>query len=134
MNLLTKVSDLMTTNLVTATVHMPLTEVASLMIKHGIHHLPVLTPEGKLEGIVSNSDFQKALALDTPMNKVGDIMTPNLAKLEPDDTVRTAASLFTLNKFHALPVVKNEKLVGMLTTLDLIRLIDREETRLEDYK
>jgi len=60
-------------------------------------------------------------------------MTPNIVKLDPMDTVRTAANLFTLNKFHALPVEEAGKLVGILTTLDLIHLIDQEEIRLEDY-
>lgn len=134
MNLLTKVSTLMSTDLVTVTVHTPLGEAGALFSKHNIHHLPVTNPEGKLEGIISKSDFLKILKLNLDMPTVKDIMTPHLAKLEPGDTIRTAASLFTLNKFHALPVVENGKIVGMLTTLDLIRLMDREETQLGDYK
>lgn len=133
MNLLTKVSALMTTELVTVTIHTPVTEAIGLLRKHHIHHLPVLDPERKLVGMLSHADFLKLSSPGSGLGTVNDIMTPNLAKLEPSDTVRTAANLFTLNKFHALPVVDGETLVGILTTLDLIRLIDEEEIRLEDY-
>ena len=40
--------------------------------------------------------------------------------LSPTDTVVTAATHFTKNKYHALPVVENGKLVGIVTTYDLI--------------
>lgn len=134
MNLLTKVSALMSTDLVTVTLHTPLGEAGALFRKHNIHHLPVTDPAGQLLGIISKSDFLKILKLDLKAPTVKDLMTSHLAKLEPGDNLRTAANLFTLNRFHALPVVENGKLVGMLTTLDLIRLMDKEETQLEDYK
>ena len=134
MNLLTPVSAVMSTGLVTVTVYTPLEEADGLFRKHGIHHLPVVSPEGGLVGMVSQSDFLKLLSLDRPAPTVQDIMTSGLAKLEPDDPLRTAVSVFALNKFHALPVVAGERLVGMLTTLDLVRLLDAEETKLEDYR
>lgn len=133
MNLLTKVSTLMTTELVTATIHTPVTVALGLLSKHNIHHLPVLDPEHKLVGVLSHADFLKLANPGAGLHTVKEIMTSGIAKLEPTDTVRTAANLFTLNKFHALPVVEGDKLVGILTTLDLIRLIDAEEIRLEDY-
>lgn len=133
MNILTKVADLMATDLVTVTVHTPILEVRGLLITHGVHHLPVVGPTGNLEGIVSLSDFVKVLEKDLAGLTARDIMTSGLAKVDASETVRTAASLFTLNKFHALPVVNGDKLVGIITTLDLIKLIDKEEIRLEDY-
>lgn len=133
MNLLTKISTIMTTELVTVTIHTPVTVAIELLGRHGVHHLPVLTPEGGLAGILSHSDFLKLSSPGSGLNTVNDIMTAHVAKLEPTDTVRTAANLFTLNKFHALPVLEGDKLVGILTTLDLIRLIDQEPIRLEDY-
>ena len=133
MNMLTKVSTLMTTDLVTVMASTPLHEAGELLRKHGIHHLPVVSAEGKLEGILSQSDFMKVLG-ENPANKtVGELMTSHLAKLEPGDDIRTAANVFSLNKFHALPVVENGKPVGILTTLDLIRFLDNEKVKLSDY-
>jgi CBS domain-containing protein len=124
----------MSTDLITITLQTPLEEAAGLLRKHDIHHLPVISAEGKLEGMVSKSDFLKVARPATVEPTVATIMTPHLAKLEPDDTVRTAASLFALNRFHSLPVVSGDKLVGILTTLDLIKFIDREVPKLEDYR
>jgi CBS domain-containing protein len=134
MNLLTPVSALMSKDLITIGTHTPLEEAAGLLRKHGIHHLPVVDAGGGLEGIVSKSDFLKVARPATVEPSVSSIMTTHLAKLEPEDTVRTAASLFALNRFHALPVVRGGKIVGIITTLDLIKFIDREVPKLEDYR
>lgn len=133
MNLLAKVSTLMTVELVTVTSHTPVAVALGLLTKHNIHHLPVLSPERKLVGMLSHADFLKLPDHGAGMHTVREIMTTGIAKLEPTDTIRTAANLFTLNKFHALPVLEEDKIVGILTTLDLVRLIDQEEIRLEDY-
>jgi CBS domain-containing protein len=84
--------------------------------------------------MVSKSDFLKLADPATAEPTVATIMTSKLAKLEPDDTLRTAAHLFALNRFHALPVLEGDKLVGIITTLDLIKFIDREVPKLEDYR
>ena len=42
-------------------------------------------------------------------------------QLEPDDTIGLAADIFLANKFHALPVVEDERLVGIVTTHDLLK-------------
>jgi CBS domain-containing protein len=111
-----------------------LEEAGSLFRKHEIHHLPVVSPEGLLVGILSQSDFLKLAGHSLANRTAEEIMTTHLAKLEPDDDIRTATSVFALNKFHALPVVENGKIVGMLTTLDLIRFLDKEKVKLADYK
>lgn len=132
MNPLTRVSTLMATELVTIPVSMPLKEARELFETHKIHHLPVVDPEYKLKGILSKSDFVKEHDLATGV--VADLMTSGLAKLEADDTVRTAANLFSLNRFHALPVVSDtNKLLGILTTLDLMKFLDQEQVKLGDY-
>lgn len=134
MNTLTKVSALMTTELVRIMPSTPLSEAKALFDKHRIHHLPVVDPEGGLLGMLSKSDFLKTLDHDASATITGELMSTHLAKLEPTDDIRTAANVFALNMFHALPVVEGGKLVGILTTLDLIRLMDKEAVRLEDYK
>ncbi|MEM1358812.1 MAG: CBS domain-containing protein [Bacteroidota bacterium] len=133
MNPLTKVSSLMATELITVMASTSLADAKALFAKHHIHHLPVVSPEGNLVGIFSLTDLLKVTDILTATTTVGGLMTSHLAKLEPSDNVRTAANLFAMNRFHALPVVEGDKLVGILTTLDLIKLMDREKVRLEDY-
>lgn len=134
MNPLTKVSGLMATDLITISEHTPLHEAKELFDKHSIHHLPVVDPTGKLLGILSHSDFLKLVGRESGQLSAGDMMVTKLAKLSADDNIRTVASVFTLNKFHALPVVDGEKLIGIITTHDLIKLIDDEQVELKDYK
>jgi acetoin utilization protein AcuB len=134
MNPLTKISTLMATDLVVVMSSTSLADAKALFDKHNIHHLPVVTPEGQIEGMLSTSDFYRLADQDANPSTVGEIMTRGLAKLESYETVRTAANVFALNRFHALPVVENDKLVGMLTTLDLIKLLDNEKIDLADYK
>ncbi|MEL6142978.1 MAG: CBS domain-containing protein, partial [Bacteroidota bacterium] len=129
---LTKVSQIMSTDLVTVMASTPLTEAKALFSKHSIHHLPVVTAEGHLQGMLSQSDFLKLLETKEA-SVVGDLMTEGLAKLDLHDSIRTAASVLSLNRFHALPVVDGEKLVGVLTTLDLVKLLDQEQIQLSDY-
>lgn len=132
MNPLTRVSSLMSTELVTVTLGTPLAEAQKMLTIHKFHHLPVVDESYKLKGILSQSDFVRTHDITTGV--VGDLMTKGLAKLETDDTIRTAANLFTLNKFHALPVVDAEgKLLGIITTLDLIKFLDSEPVELSDY-
>ncbi|MBK8669766.1 MAG: CBS domain-containing protein [Saprospiraceae bacterium] len=49
-----------------------------------------------------------------------DIMTKKLAKMDPDDKINIALEVFKENLFHAIPVVKDEKIVGIVTTFDII--------------
>lgn len=133
MNPLHKIATIMTPDPITVMASTSLDEARALFAEHHIHHLPVVDTEGVVIGMLSQSDYLKAHGQD--LNSVGDLMTKGLAKLEADDTVRTAANLFTLNKFHALPIVDaNNHLVGIVTTLDLIKLMDREDIELSDYK
>ena len=136
MNPLQPVSDIMSTQLITVMPSTPLVEVVPLFEKHGIHHVPVVGPDRELAGIVAESDLLKLIGKSErevyAMHADG-IMTTSLAKLEPTDNVATAASLFMLNRFHALPVVEGSRIVGLVTTLDLIKLIDEHEVELEDY-
>ena len=109
---------------------------------NNIHHLPVVV-EGKVIGILSKSDYLRLLhgftlfktEKSTEYNDaimrsllVGEVMTKQVATLAPDDTLEMAAGFFRENLFHALPVVSKGKLVGILTTFDLITFAFSEST------
>ena len=56
---------------------------------------------------------------DLPINRV---MTPNPATVAPDDSVATARALLATDGMHHLPVVANEKLVGIVSSADFLKL------------
>lgn len=100
-----------------------------------IHHLPVVDIYGKVIGILSQSDLLKiSYGLSLFRNHdpqrynqtlfasvlVRDVMVREVTVLRSDDTIRDALDIFKMNKFHAIPIVEGELLVGIITPLDLL--------------
>lgn len=138
MNLYAPVSSLMTTKLITVHPSDKLAVVKELFDKNKIHHLPVVKYK-EIVGMISKTDLLSFLkgfqndSYDDYMNNVRlknytaeDIMTKGLAKLEPNDRLNVAIEVFKENLFHALPVIENGELVGILTTSDIIRMLASE--------
>lgn len=139
MNLLAPISDIMTKQVITVSPEDTLESIHTIFSERSIHHLPVVQA-GKLVGMLSKSDF---LFFSHASNKdvyeeflegmrrrnyrVKDIMTGKLAKLEPSDRINVALEVFKVNKFHALPVVEGDTLVGIVTTFDIIDYLARDQ-------
>lgn len=135
MNLIDEVRGLMTTELVTICKNEPVQQIETLFATHNIHHILVVN-NCKLEGIVSKSDYlyfkrgfndhntDKRIDLFRMKKwKVKDIMTTGIAKLDASEKILTALKLFQENRFHAIPILEGEKLVGILTTYDIIEYL-----------
>jgi predicted transcriptional regulator len=122
------VQSIMIKDLVTLGPESTLAHVKDIFKKKRIHHIPIVD-EGKLVGLVTTYD----LWINSPNHEnydhiqVKDIMSKKLVKLEIDDKVGTAAELFLDNRFHALPVVDNGMLVGLVTTFDVLRYEFKKE-------
>lgn len=139
----TPVSEIMSTKLVTLSPKNTLKDVKEQLESHNLHHLPIVE-DGKLVGIVSMTDFlrlsmgatlyEAGEAFDNEgLNNViyeslavGEVMTKNPAALTPTDTISKAVDLFQLNMFHALPVVENGELKGMISTFDIINYLIKD--------
>ena len=146
MNLLDPISKIMRTELVTIGVEDPLIKVHDIFDEHKIHHLPVVDA-GKLVGILSKSDFlffQKGFATDErdqevekfrlKSHKVKEIMTTGLAKMEPDERVNVALEIFKENMFHAIPIVEDDRIVGIVTTFDIIQHLANDSEVSANYE
>jgi acetoin utilization protein AcuB len=132
MNILNPVSTIMTPNPFCIGIHETLATADKLFKEHRIHHIPVIA-EGILVGMISKADFLffrrgfsnsevEKLEDDVRLNNytAKDIMTTKLAKLDPDDKINVALEVFKENLFHAIPIVKDGVIVGILTTFDII--------------
>jgi acetoin utilization protein AcuB len=134
-----KVSTIMSTNLLTVHPKDTLADVKEIFDTHKIHHLPVVKYK-EIVGIVSKSDLLQFLRgnQNDPYAEVfensrlksftaGEIMTQRLAKLESDDRISVALEVFKENLFHAIPVVDDGELVGLVTTYDIIEALAEDE-------
>ena len=57
------------------------------------------------------------------MFTVEQVMAKNLVKVSPDTTIKEVAEILSQKEFHALPVVNDNELVGIVTTTDLINFL-----------
>ena len=125
----------MSTELVTVHHGDPISKVRSLMQTTGIHHIPVVSGE-TLVGIISWSDilnlsFGQAFGADErAVDAVLDhsVTLEQAMKKDPvtmphDGYVRQAAEILAEGDFHSLPVVSGGKLVGIVTSTDLIKYL-----------
>jgi len=113
-----KVRDIMTTDVIYATLPNNRRYVLELFKKHGISAVPVLK-DGKVVGIVTRKDILRKIEED----QLALLMTPNPVTVNADEDVEKVVRIFIDNPFHRLPVVEDGKLVGIVTVKDLIKLI-----------
>ncbi len=123
-----KVESIMIKDLVTLGPESTLAHVSEIFRTKRIHHIPIVD-EGKLVGLITTYDLwrKNVSHLEYESIQVKDVMSKKLVKLEPEDKIGTAAELFLDNRFHALPVVSDGYLVGLVTTFDVLRYEFRKE-------
>ena len=126
------VSHIMTKNVHTVSHSDSLKEVANVFKNGNIHHLPV-KKGNEIVGIISSNDFNRLTfgklydhqegienaVLDTL--SIDQVMTHNPLTVNAEDSIKEVAEVFANAKFHAMPVVENSQLVGIVTTTDLIK-------------
>jgi CBS domain-containing protein len=102
---------------------LPLTEVADRMVARDVGAVLVLEDE-RLVGILTERDVLRAVAggLDEG-TIVADWMTRDPETMEPDEPIRQAAVLMIHGGFRHLPIVEGDRVVGMLSIRDLMRVV-----------
>lgn len=117
-----KLQDIMTKNVVTITPEESAALAARLLTRHNLGALPVCAYDGRLLGIVTDRDIiTRCVAADQDPHRVPvqDIMSRELETIGPEDDTKTAARQMASNQVRRLPVVKDGKVVGMISLGDL---------------
>jgi CBS domain-containing protein len=117
------VRDVMTTKVKTTRPFSTVKDAVEKMNRFAIGSL-VVVKDDRPVGIVTERDImQKIVApfFDLSVAKVKDIMSTQLITIRGDVGVEEAASLMVKKKIKKLPVVEDEKLVGMITSMDIMR-------------
>ncbi|MBE9046112.1 CBS domain-containing protein [Pleurocapsales cyanobacterium LEGE 10410] len=148
------VAEIMTANPITVSPQTTLEEAIQILADKKISGLPVVDEEGKLVGVISETDLTwQATGVDTPPyvmfldsviylqnpakhnqevhkalgQTVGDAMSERPATVGSDRLVREAAKLMHEKKVRRLPVVDEQsKLIGIITQGDVIRMMAAE--------
>jgi CBS domain-containing protein len=117
-----------------------LADAAKLLSEHRIGALVIRGAGGRLSGVLSERDIVRAVsehgaeALTLP---VGQVMTRNVMTCGEDDSIADIMEQMTSGKFRHLPVLKDGKLVGVVSIGDVVKQrvgeIERESQEMRDY-
>lgn len=130
-----KVSDLMSTELITLELEETLNLASKLMRLGRVRHLPVVDRHGRLAGLVTHRDLLNAQVSalaglsDDETDEIEDgiavseIMISDVLTASPDDTALKAAEMLREHRYGCLPVVDGDKLVGIITEADFLELV-----------
>lgn len=123
--------DIMTTNIIWAKTTTTLEDLAMLFCEHSITGAPVMDEAGQTVGVVSRSDvvnYTNALAergesFDVSLTTVKDIMTPTIFSVEEAASLLSLIETMIEHDVHRLMVKRDKRIVGIITTGDLLRVI-----------
>jgi CBS domain-containing protein len=145
-----KAKDIMKTELLSVTPETHVTEAAKILLEKHINGLPVVEAEGRLVGIICQSDLvaqqmkmpvpslfnllDGLIPIGSPANlekevrkiaaiKVSDAMSPNPVTVSPETSLEEVATLMVSKNFHSLPVLEHGKLVGIIGKEDVLRTL-----------
>ena len=151
-----KVKDFMTSEVVTVTPDTSIPEAARLMVRHKISGLPVVTGGDRVVGIISEHDLLRGGKRDTQpepshwlrlmteqlywadqsarfqQRKVRDVMTPDPVTIDETAPLEEAGRLIGENDIKRLPVMRGDKLVGIISRADIVRAIIPAARKLTD--
>ena len=128
-----QVSVIMTKQPFSVTLKNSLSEVEQLMKANFIRHTPVVDGH-RLIGMISKTDLERISFLEIDGEKVTkskyfdlftveQVMTKSVHCIQEDDFIKDAAEILSLGSFHALPVLRDDELVGIVTSTDLINYL-----------
>lgn len=145
-----KVKDIMTKEIITVSPQTEITSAAKILLEKRINGLPVIDDSGKLVGILCQSDLvaqQKSIPIPSvytlldsfiPLTslkridkevkkiaalKVEQAMTPHPVTVGPETDIEDVARLMVDKKYHTLPVVEGDEIVGIVGKEDVLKTL-----------
>lgn len=125
------VEEIMKTTVATLSPSHSIADALLLMDKNKIRHLPIIDSEQHLVGLVTDRDLRDAAPsifhaeehtddLEQPLEK---IMKKDIITGHPLDFVEEVAGIFYEHHISCLPIIKDQKLAGIVTETDLLRTL-----------
>lgn len=119
-----RVDSIMKTDLVTIRNDDSVSYAETVMRWREFHHLPVENEAGELAGVVSMRDIERYRETKEfePDTQIDEIMTREVASVTPEDSLSEASQLMLSKGIGSLPVVRNRRMIGILTVRDIQRI------------
>ncbi len=119
----TFVNQVMSKNVLTAEKSTSLQDAAQKMNQLNVGCV-IVTDESKPVGIVTERDFvTKVAAEGRPLfTEISEVMSSPLITIDPEETIWEASEIMKEKLIHKLPVIENERIVGVITTSDIVRI------------
>ena len=119
----TFVNQVMSKNVLTAEKSTSLQDAAQEMNRLNVGCV-IVTDESKPIGIVTERDFvTKVAAEGRPLfTEISEVMSSPLITIDPEETIWEASEIMKEKLIHKLPVIENERIVGVITTSDIVRI------------
>ncbi len=119
--------------------HSSLREALCNLIENKVGSLLVKDPSGALSGIITERDLMREVYEECELDnkKVGEVMTRKIVTVAPEDDIEHIMNEMTEGRFRHMPVVKDEKLVGIVSIGDVVKAqlaqAKSQVTNLMDY-
>jgi CBS domain-containing protein len=116
-----KVHELMSESVVSTQPHATVSHVRTILERNKVGAIPVLDSEGEPLGIVSTTDLASDL---NPRSPISTVMTNKVYTVPKYDDVSTAARVMRNHAIHRVIVTHERKVVGVLSSFDLLKLVE----------
>jgi len=128
------IHDMMSPNVVSITPGESVALASRLLYRHNIGALPVCGDDGRLKGILTDRDIVLrcvAAESDPATTPVKEIMSKGVVSVSPNDDARVATRMMAEQQVRRLPVLSDERVVGMISLGDLskTRAYDMEASK-----
>lgn len=117
----TKVADLMVESVITTHQHQTIGHIKQIMKKNKISSLPIVNADDEVEGIITFRDLTNEISDET---QVRNIMSKQVLTIPMYSGVHIAARIMRNHHIHHLVVTHEKKIVGVLSSFDLINLVE----------
>jgi CBS domain-containing protein len=123
------VKEIMTKEVVTIDPNKTVFEAAELMSSKGVGCVIVVIKAFPV-GIITERDIVRRIVAkrSSPDGKVTEVMTKTVITVDPDTSLKEAARTMSTNKIRRLPVLKSNKLVGIVVASDFVRNAGKKTT------
>jgi CBS domain-containing protein len=140
-------SDVMTSNVISVTPEMTVREVARIFVDNGISGAPVLDPDGRVAGMISEGDLLRRSEIGTEERtrtswldlwsasheardyikthavKVRDVMTAGVVSVQPETPLGEVAGILETRRIKRVPVMKAGQIVGIVSRANLVQAL-----------